>query len=285
MFDLDRLVNNLDIETIIRESAEHYFRESVKVSKSAIRYVASCSADDLDSDYETKSEKTVFAAGAVLNGFGLFAGRLNTKQSTEVYVEDNETEASELDDKKLSALEKNVYTKHRNKRLSYDDLPTFVMIAADEYSEVNDLFERYLAKYGYTAAEVCEQCSVSPATFSRIRHVDVDYNPINKYKILRICICLKMTFEETKIVLNKAGYTMTNHSPIDKALAYCMENGYYDLDQIDKVVLEIEKRRWMKPCQFVPSYYRPGRDVNRGPRDDDSDAAGQRHKLKPEGKV
>lgn len=137
-----------------------------------------------------------------------------------------------------------------------DDLPILINQAGKAYYTVGDMIESYLKRHRMNASTVCKRTGISTSTMSRIMNIDYDFNPVNKYLLIRLAIYLKMTFDECKVLINKVGYTFTNLSPVDKVLVYEMQHGVYDLYEIDEQALAVEKEFGMKSCGFVPKGWR-----------------------------
>lgn len=137
-----------------------------------------------------------------------------------------------------------------------DDLPILINQAGKAYYTVGDMIESYLRRHRMNASTVCKRTGISTSTMSRIMNIDYDFNPVNKYLLIRLAIYLKMTFDECKVLINKVGYTFTNLSPVDKVLVYDMQHCVYDLYEIDEQVLKVEERYGMKSCGFVPKGWR-----------------------------
>lgn len=62
---------------------------------------------------------------------------------------------------------------------------------------------------------------------------------ISKGDAVAVCLGLHLNFSESKALLNKAGYTLTNSSEADLTLRFCIENHIYDFGDIAYLLSEI----------------------------------------------
>lgn len=66
------------------------------------------------------------------------------------------------------------------------------------------------------------------------------YKNHDKDKLIRIAISLKLTLKETMLLLNKAGFTLSEENKKDEVITFCLEERIYNLLDIDELLLEKE---------------------------------------------
>lgn len=66
---------------------------------------------------------------------------------------------------------------------------------------------------------------------------DTGYKP-SKSTILCLCLALELNNKETEEMLNIAGYSLSGDIIADKIVSYCISKRYYDVYDIENLILE-----------------------------------------------
>ena len=97
---------------------------------------------------------------------------------------------------------------------------------------------RMIDRKGYEDPEVYKAANISRKLFSKIRG-DANYRP-SKNTALALAIGLRLNADETRDLLLRAGYALSPASLSDIIIEYCIENGIYDIIEINCILFKYE---------------------------------------------
>ena len=106
---------------------------------------------------------------------------------------------------------------------------------AERVRHLSDTFSQYLMYLiklkGLENAEVWRNALVDKKTFSKIKN-DENYHP---GKLTALCLCMgaRLNLDETRDLLARAGYALSPCEKTDIIFAYFIENGIYDMIELD----------------------------------------------------
>ena len=100
-----------------------------------------------------------------------------------------------------------------------------------------DLLFDIIMKEGIWNAALYQRSDITKAHFSKIKN-DKDYHP-SKETVLALALGLKLTLDETKTLLERAGYTLTNSSRTDLIVAYFIRRQIYDVNEVNDILSEL----------------------------------------------
>lgn len=100
---------------------------------------------------------------------------------------------------------------------------------------MSDTFSQYLLyliqERGMDNAEVYKRAIVDKKVFSKIKN-NPDYHP-QKLTALCLCVGARLNLDETRDLLARAGYALSPSDKTDIIFAYFIENGIYDMIELD----------------------------------------------------
>ena len=100
-----------------------------------------------------------------------------------------------------------------------------------------DLLFDLIKKKGIRNADLYHRSDITKAHFSKIKN-DKDYHP-SKETVLALALGLKLTLDETKTLLERAGYTLTNSSRTDLIVTYFIRRHIYDVNEVNDILNEL----------------------------------------------
>ena len=104
------------------------------------------------------------------------------------------------------------------------------IVEEDRKGFTQTLFEM-LDTRGLKDSEVYNKANIDRRLFSKIRN-DKNYTP-SKKTVLALAIALELSLEETKDLLMKAGYALSNCNKRDLVIEYFIKNRNYDIYEIN----------------------------------------------------
>jgi hypothetical protein len=128
---------------------------------------------------------------------------------------------------------------------------TLDVCCAAEESSINEFIDsridesftqmllRKIDERGITDVECYKMANVDRKLFSKIRS-DLHYHP-KKKTVLAFALALKMDLEETKALLMKAGYALSDGNKGDLVFMYFIINKRYDVREINGVLFAMDE--------------------------------------------
>lgn len=97
---------------------------------------------------------------------------------------------------------------------------------------------RLIDESGEKDAAVYKRANVDRRLFSKIRS-NAHYQP-GKSTVLAFCLALRLSVEDSQMLLGKAGYALTHTSRFDLAVEYCLKHRVYDVHQVNLALFELD---------------------------------------------
>ena len=98
---------------------------------------------------------------------------------------------------------------------------------------------KYIDKSGQKDSVVYQKAHLSKQHFSKIRK-NPDYKP-TKTTALSLALALELNLEQTKDLIGRAGYALTNSSKFDLIIRYCIEHKIYNLIEVNLVLYQFDQ--------------------------------------------
>ena len=98
---------------------------------------------------------------------------------------------------------------------------------------------KLIDKTGKKDSEVYKKANISKQHFSKIRN-NPNYKP-TKPTAIALALALELSLEDTKDLIGRAGYALTNSSKFDLIIRYFIEQGNYNVVEINIALYEFDQ--------------------------------------------
>lgn len=98
---------------------------------------------------------------------------------------------------------------------------------------------KLIDKTGKKDAEIYKKANLSKQHFSKIRN-NPHYRP-SKQTAIALALALELNLDQTKDLIGRAGYALTNSSKFDLIIRYFIERGQYNVVEINMALYEFDQ--------------------------------------------
>ena len=112
----------------------------------------------------------------------------------------------------------------------------------DLMDELDETFSESLLKLidrkGESDSVIYNKANIDRKHFSKIRKSD--YHPSKKTAVA-LAIALELSLDETRDLIGRAGYALSNSNYFDVIIEYCIKNKIYDIFQVNMILFEYDQ--------------------------------------------
>ena len=150
----------------------------------------------------------------------------------------------------VEACESSAVVKEMPLPEAVEELHPCAQMAAPKELSLEDMLEqadagftetllRLIDQTGKKDSEIYKKANISKQHFSKIRN-NPDYKP-TKPTALALALALELSLEDTKDLIGRAGYALTNSSKFDLIIRYFIEQHNYNVVEINMALYEFDQ--------------------------------------------
>ena len=98
------------------------------------------------------------------------------------------------------------------------------------------LLEHVVAKCDGSAPMAYKRAGISRQVYSRI--ISTMFAKVDKLTVMRLCIGLQLTENESNEFLKAAGYAFSDTMPVDLVFSYCIRHGVFNIFDVNRLLEE-----------------------------------------------
>ncbi len=109
------------------------------------------------------------------------------------------------------------------------------------FSNTCDLYPaiiKHCRKKNIEETTLYKKAHVSKTVFSKIRSMKTTKYKPGKNTVICLCLALELNGSKTSDMLGIIGYSLSNAIVADKIVSYCISKEYYDVYEIENLILE-----------------------------------------------
>lgn len=118
------------------------------------------------------------------------------------------------------------------------DLSSYLRVDKPTGDSFYKVFWKYFRASGLTDPQVYHSCNMGSDTFWRIANGKNE--GINKKTVVQLCFGLKLSYDDSLILLEAAGYTLSSGLVFDHVIATYLKNKIYDVNDVNLTLAENE---------------------------------------------
>lgn len=157
---------------------------------------------------------------------------------TKEYIENNLKELIHVEDGAGSDVRYSIKKSALVQRLEIIDDELVLVESNEETPTFSNEVKRIMKEKGIDSVTLCNRILMDRRLFSKL-NTDVLYQP-SKMTAVSLCFGLQLSYKESLVLLNRAGYSLSEYIKFDVLTTFLLKNGIYDINMINELLYKYD---------------------------------------------
>lgn len=109
----------------------------------------------------------------------------------------------------------------------------------EQHPSISEMLIQHMKQTSAKDSDICRNANMTKQYFSHIRN-NANYKPTKK-EAISLGMALKLSLDEMRDFIGKAGYALSDSSKLDIIIKYCISQKCYDIIEVNQILFRFEQ--------------------------------------------